>query len=348
MSQRDDALAWQLACDSQPEIVLRRHVFGVFFAVLIGGVVAHSQTQQESTKPSPAIDELLWWLPADTETVQVAQTPGRTRGLPVEAISLPDGKVEFGDVGYKETLERHLSTARVKASLEGSRRFVAPSGLGGMMFEGANLLLLEKPFADEGKGLMAELQKQALKVDAVGGFTVVEFRDKLESDVWGSYIAVLRPDVLVIATNIDYLKELVARRTTRTGARALPPELREWSLIDAGSPFWAIRHYRREADSRDPTSPFLKNAAAGEFDGGAVGVAAHADRDGRTIVVHYLSIGPKAEDVARKIWHRPGDGVVPTIRRVSADVIEVRFSAKDEEDLSMFYLLAALGHATYL
>lgn len=325
-------------------------MFGVFFAVLIGGGAAHSQTQQESTKPSPAIDELLWWLPTDTETVQVTQTPGRTRGLPVEAISPPDGKIELGDVGYKETLERHLSTTRVKASLEGSRRFAAPSGLGGVLFEGANLLLLEKPFADEGKGLMAELQKQALKVDAVGGFTVVEFRDKLESDVWASFITVLRPDVLVIATNVDYLKELVARRTTRTGARALPPQLREWSLIDAGSPFWAIRHYRREPDSRDPTSPFLKNAAASEFDGGAVGVVAYADRDGRTIVVHYLSIGPKAEDVARKIWHRPGDGVVPTIRRMSADVIEVRFSATDEEDLSMFmfYLLAVLGHATYL
>jgi hypothetical protein len=331
---------------------MRRLICATLAGLFLGGTipVANPQTLQKSTKPSPAIDELLWWLPTDTETVQVTQRPSRTRGLPVEAISAPDGKVELGDVGYKETLERHLSNVRVKASLEGSRRFAAPSGLGGMLFEGANLFLLEKPFADDGKSLMGELQKQALKVDAIAEFTVVEFRDKLESDVWASYITVLRPDVLVIATNVDYLKELIARRKTRTGARALPPELEEWSLIDAASPFWAIRHYRRELDSLDPTSPFLKNAAASEFDDGAVGVVAHAAQDGRTIVVHYLSTGPKAEDVARKIWHRPGDGVVPAIRRVAAGAIEVRFSAKDEEDLSMFmyYLLAALGHATYL
>jgi hypothetical protein len=72
--------------------------------------------------------------------------------------------------------------------------------------------------------------------------------------------------------------------------------------------------------------------------------------DGRTIVAHYLSQAADAEQIARWMWHRPGDGVTPAFRRVGKDAIEARFTAKDEEDLSMFffYLLAAFGHATYL
>jgi hypothetical protein len=53
---------------------------------------------------------------------------------------------------------------------------------------------------------------------------------------------------------------------------------------------------------------------------------------------------------ARRIFYHPGDGLTPTFKRVSGDAIEVRYVAKDEEDLAMFwfYLMAALGHAVYL
>jgi len=325
-------------------------LFAALFAALFVGALASPTAQQKSSKPSPAIEELLWLLPTDTETVMVTQPQARTRSLPVDVLSPPDGRVRFPNVGYKETLERHLSGAGFKASVEGSRRFAPPSGLGGMLYEGANIFLFDKPLAADGKVLMSVLQKQALRVDVVGGFTVVEFRDKLENDVWASYITVLRPNLLVIATNLDYLKELIGRRTTRTGARALPSDLREWSWMDAASSFWAVRHFRRDVDSRDPSSPFVKNAAASEFDSGAVGVATYAADDGRTMVVHYLSTGSNAEDIARRIWHRPDDGMVPTIRRAAPDAIEVRFTAGNVEDLSkfLFYLIAVLGHAIYL
>ncbi len=69
---------------------------------------------------------------------------------------------------------------------------------------------------------MAELAKQALNVSRVGQVDVVEFRDKLEQDVWTSYISVPRPDVLVVATNLEYLREVLNRTTTRAGARAFP------------------------------------------------------------------------------------------------------------------------------
>jgi hypothetical protein len=54
--------------------------------------------------------------------------------------------------------------------------------------------------------------------------------------------------------------------------------------------------------------------------------------------------------MARRIWNHPDDGVAPAFRRAGVNAIEIRFVAKDEDDLSMFffYLTAALGHATYV
>ena len=72
--------------------------------------------------------------------------------------------------------------------------------------------------------------------------------------------------------------------------------------------------------------------------------------DGRTIVTHYLSRAVDAEQIARRLFHHPGDRVVPAFRRVSNEAIEVRFTANDAEDLAMFFffLMDALGHGTYL
>ena len=206
-----------------------------------------------------------------------------------------------------------------------------------------------KPLGEAANRLMADLQKTALHVDQLDGLKVVEFRDKLESDTWASYIAIPRADVLVIATDRLYLEELLRRRKSRTGSRAFPKESPEWAWVDVSAPFWVLRHYGRDAPD-DPTSPFGRKSIADAFDTAAVGVAAHVRADGRTIVAHYLSHASDAEQIARRIWSHPGDGVSPALRRVGPDVIEVRFVAKDEEELSMFffYLMAALGHATYV
>jgi hypothetical protein len=206
-----------------------------------------------------------------------------------------------------------------------------------MRHEGALLVLFDKPLGEAGHRLMADLQKTALRVDQFEGLTIVEFRDKLEDDTWASYIAIPRADVLVIATDRVFLEESLRRRKARIGSRAFPKDLVEWAWVDASAPFWALRHYRRDAPD-DPTSPFGRNNAADAFDAAAVGVTAHVKADGRTVEAHYLSHATAAEQIAKRIWSHPGDGVSPALRRVGPDVIEVRFVAKNEEHLSMFFL----------
>jgi hypothetical protein len=322
-------------------------------ALLVAATVLASLTpaqaqQQPSTKPSAAIDELLWWLPIDTETVAARQPAARPRGTPIEKL-LSEVDFDFDGFAHNKILAHNLTGIRVKASLEGARRFRAPSGLGGTLFDGATLYLLDKPLPAAGATLMAELAKEAQAVSRVGNVDVVEFRDKLESDIWTSYISVPRPDVIVVATNLEYLKAVLKRTGTRAGARAFPISLPEWRWIDARSPYWALRHYRREHSREDPTSPFVRDAAA-TFDNSAVGLVAHAEDDGRTMVVHYVSKGTDPAAVMREFWLGNAEQLSPTIRAAETGVVEVRFTAGNDDQLGMFlfHLFAALGHAIYL
>lgn len=323
-------------------------VLAAVLLILITGV--STVRPQAPARVSADVEDLLWWLPPDTETLQVTQTPAEPQGPLFEAMEHARGEIGSGDVAYAETLARHLRSARIKATVDGSRHFRSPSGLGEMPYDGALIFLFETPLGTAGSRLTTDLEKSALKVEEIEGVKVVEFRDRLESDVWASYISIPRADVLVIASDRAYLEELLRRRGVRAGARAFPSELPEWGWVNTSAPFWAVRHYRRGEATEDPTSPFSKTRRGEGFDAAAVGVTAHASSDGRTIVTHYLSRAVNAEQIARRIWHHPGDGVTPAFRRVSNEAIEVRFSAKDEEDLSMFffYLMGALGHATYL
>jgi hypothetical protein len=142
---------------------------------------------------------------------------------------------------------------------------------------------------------------------------------------------------------------MLRRRKTRTTPRAIPDHLPEWRWVDVTAPFWAVRHYRRDSPE-DPTSPFARRHLADVVDPTAVGVVAHVDADGRTIVAHYVSNSTRAEQIARELWDHPGDGVSPTFRSVGSNVIEARLVAKDEQQLRVFFffLLAALGHAMYI
>ena len=320
-------------------------------AVIFALVLAVPEVRAQSPKPPIAagVEAVLWWLPPDTETVQVTQTPAQPQGPLFEVMRHARGEFQGGSTSWANTLRQHLDGVRIEATVEGSRRFAPPTGLGGMLYEGALIIRFARPLGETGKRLMADLQQSALKADQFDGLSVLEFRDKLEQDVWTSYVTMPRADVLVVATNRAYLEELLRRRNGRTGKRALPEELPEWQWIDVSAPFWTLRHYRRDAQ-KDPTSPFSESNMVGGRDPEALGVTAHVNADGRTVVAHYVSRAASAEQTARRIWHHPGERVEPEFRRVGTNAVEVRLVAATDEHLStfFFFLIAAIGHAIYL
>jgi hypothetical protein len=327
---------------------MMNRLFATCLVVGIGAVVG-AEPRQSAVRPSAAIDEMLWWLPADTETLMVQQASAPPmRGLVHDA--LLSEEIDVGDSALMASAKPHLQGARLKLTLEGSRRFTEPPGLGEFPYEGVTIFTFMKPLGAGGKALMGDLAKTGTRTRQVHGFDVVEFSEKVEDTSWTHYIAVPRPDVLLDATNLDYLTEVLTRISKRAETRALPGDLPEWRWVDVRSSFWVLRHYRREHVHEDPTSPFRKDEAGESRDPDAVGMTAHASPDGRTIVTHYLSKNATADRVATRMFSHPGDGVTPVVRRAGDDAIELRFVAKDEDHLSMFvfYLLMALGRGTAL
>ena len=324
----------------------------ILAGVLPLAIAASSPTrpaaQRSALKPTGVI-ELLSWLPADTETVVVTQTPARPRNGPLfEVKNLAE--IDFGDTTLGATTKHVFRDFSVKASVEGSRHFRPPTEFGEMRYEGATLFVLDKPLGSHATIVMSELRKGTGPTISVEGTEVVRLREKLEKDLWTFYIAIARPDVVVVATDRNYLSEVLRRRSGNGSPRALPATLPEWQWVNTSAPYWALRHYRRDRGDGDPSSPFVRNGSAGVFDDDAIGLTASATDDGRTFVVHYLSTSKAAKAVVEEIWKHPADGVDPEIRAVAENVTEVRFTPASADGVRgfFFFLFAALGHAIYV
>lgn len=219
-----------------------------------------------------------------------------------------------------------------------------------MRYEGATVFVFDAPLGSRGSAVMSELKKTAERVISVEGLEVAQMREKLENDIWTLYITIAQPDILIAATDRDYLAEVLRRRVKKEGSRALPDTLPEWRWVNTDAPYWALRHYSRDHPEEDPSSPFVRGGGAGVFDAGAIGLAAYAAADGRTVVAHYLSRSDNAEAVAQEMWRHPDEGIDPAISKAGQEAIEVRFTARDSEQMGMFlfFLFAALGHAIYV
>ena len=314
--------------------------------VLMSGVAVGSETQAPAIPAQ--IEEMLWWLPADTETVQVTQLSANGRGPLVDIVAPAGGASVPAGPSFAETLTRFLKAARVKATLGGSRRFRPPKGLGSILYEGATIVRFAAT-DDDAPRLMADLKARAVKTERFEGVEILELQDTLEQDIWTFSIAMPMADTLVIATSRGYLNELLRRRSTRASTRAVPGDLPEWHWVDVNAPFWALRHYSH--DLSDFTQPFAAVNFMGFVDAGASGLTVHVNADGRTVVVHYISQGARAEEIARKFWGQKELGATPIVRRVARDAVEVRLVVKDADQLGyfLFFVTAgALGHVIFV
>jgi hypothetical protein len=93
-------------------------------------------------------------------------------------------------------------------------------------------------------------------VKGVGGkrlegllFETFVFEEKLESDTWIFYVTRPRENVLICATQHEYLKEVLDRMAGTNEASFLEilKQRDEWKFVDRGaSPVWAIRIFRPE------------------------------------------------------------------------------------------------------
>lgn len=283
--------------------------FNVLCQPLIGGQRrrAHSKpvgAVRESKSSADSIREVLWWLPEDTETVSVARGPFKVvkLGEPSEDMSPTDyiGLVlSQSPLGYLAMINdgaflKHFIGRTVSFSIEGSRRFRAPKSLGGMRFEGCSIIMLEQDLPER-TALLNQMASQAKAFHNIEGHRVAEFERKLEEDTWTFLFAMPAPNVLLCATNQQFLAQVLNRMTHHGARRALPEALPEWKHINTEAQFWAVRHYDAGEAKDDPSSPLSGEEAPANWpDTQAIGIVFDFDpARSKIATVRYLSRSEK-------------------------------------------------------
>jgi hypothetical protein len=125
--------------------------------------------QKKASYPD-VVRDVLWWFPEDTETVTVAR-----REFKAEEIDLhsPPGDLThaFSLVSVSTFLAlqdskfySQLHDQTVLLSVEGSRRFRAPTALGGMLYEGCTAIFFERGFTRIRESLSKSLQANANEI----------------------------------------------------------------------------------------------------------------------------------------------------------------------------------------
>jgi hypothetical protein len=293
----------------------------------------------------PRWEQLLGWLPENTETLIVAPGPFKIPAAKLDHADVPTvlqflPTLPIGSL-HEGFVSERLKGLKVVCAVEGSRRFTVPGEFGMMPYEGCHIVQFEASADEALQKMVTASQEKAGKTIEVAGVRVAVFTEIQEQDTWTYYVCRPRPGVLLCATDRGYLEETLKRIDRKPGTRAMPADLPEWKHVDTKAPVWAIRHYRAEFAKEDPTSPLRADE-----DPTAVGFVFWCGGDRDTPVrARYLSRRKDLVEQKTGIWDRPGDGLRSKVRRLSSDVVEVTPAVTDENvGIFLFVLLQELGH----
>jgi hypothetical protein len=297
-----------------------------------------------SKKQLACLDEVLWWLPADTETITVSHGPmfvdpwnggdPGERGVQTSSRNAFEGMLP-GEIAGPGT-HRLFDQRKVSLLVQGFRKFemIAPAGEDGPVdfwFEGCQVLIFEEDLGEGADSLVQRLRGRAKKLDVVEGHIVARFDVQQTSGRQEILIARPESNVLLIAFHSGYLAEVLSRMQSRAKQRAFSDELPEWKYLDRTAPEWAIRHFDR-MPKNDPTSPF--NQENGPDDTLAVGVV-YVRRPNQAATIYYLSENADAVEKIRSTWGGGLPGKIE-IRQPKQGVVESQFRIVTRNDQLVF------------
>jgi hypothetical protein len=341
------------------------------FNARIAEVVAQTSTQKTG---SVNLQEVLSWLPSDTETISVARGPfdlnskiaqskpdeDENENRTVTDLELTESfeALPLSLFGFKDgLLIPRLKNKRVSLAIEGARHFRPPSDLGEMPFEGCAIAVFVDDLDTDMASFVKDNRKSILRVEQVEGQAVAVLREKLERDMWTAYVAFPNNRMIIVATNRDYLSEVLARLEGKKGNRALPNDLPEWKYVNTDLQFWGLRHYDRTQAKLDPSSPFGGRKSANDPDEQAIGLVYIFDgsNGGNTAKITYLSADaslgsrPDATPLSMVKGHDAG-ALHIKYREVSPGVVEGSYTLKNAGQVSFFFFvfMGMLGHAVFI
>ena len=274
------------------------------------------------------VDQVLWWLPEDTETVNVAQSfeiPPKLSGGPgpKQHINMAQrlGCYLWLAVGSARpelrTSWKGLAGQKVSLALEGARRFRDYREFGPMHHDGCHIVVFEKDAGAEVAEFIGSLRNAAgttLRIADQDVF-VLKATERVKLD---HYLTKPKSRILMCATSQDYLREILLRMAARGSKRALPSDLPEWKHLDRNAPLWAIRHFAEDVPGDKQTT----------------GAVLAWKPNGRQVAeFKYLSTDPNALlTKVKQHWFRPGTGSRAIVRKGPAGTILITLPFREGSD----------------
>jgi len=327
-------------------------------------------TDPSSVRAVIGVQRVLSWLPADTETLLVANGPFwmsnfQIGGEDTQNREVPSRELEKHFEGLtlalfnfrNGVLEKHLEGKKVLFAVEGSRHFRRPAGLGELPYEGCAVAIFADDLGDRRDAFMKDAVPTAVRMEEIEGHKVAVFQEQSENDIWTMFVTFPQKDVVLVATDRDFLREVLARMRGEGGERAFPETLPEWKYVNKQAKFWGLRHFDRRHAKEDPTSPFGGRKTANVPDEQAIGLTYQCDpKRERKATLIYLSGEKNAIRKIAENWFPSSSEPAATAglhiqyRELEPGIIQSTYDLDHSRPLDWFFLVfgASLGHAIYL
>lgn len=272
--------------------------------------------------------DLIWWLPADTESVVAArglfsipnQLPNETNEKNdqewfTRKASVADIRVALEELPlellYDVDLSETLKGYTVAYAMQGSRHFRPGEEV--MEYEGCSIVVFDRNLDGLETTIAQTPSWKSASHGVISGAQVLIWQERSKDAKRKYFLAFPKPNVLLIANNREYLVEVLERMAQKKMPRALPNDLPEWKFLDAETRFWGLRHYDLTQAKKDPTSPLGGDSAYVQRDPKAIGVLFALDpMSERRLVVTSFSrdeAKAKAEASRGRAVSEPQDGV---------------------------------------
>jgi hypothetical protein len=192
------------------------------------------------------VEEVLHWLPADTQTVIVG----------IGSFGFPESTPDQESIEWNESTVRScllglsmwFTGDRLK-EMGGLQVELAIGGKQRKQFETCQIIILKEAAGEASQVAMQAIRHSASKkIDLQDSpVSVYELKDRFGAR---SYYAEPKPGILLFATYLERVQEVLKRMDRKDTPRALPKHLSEWQQLNAESRLWAIWHRPGRADSR--------------------------------------------------------------------------------------------------
>ncbi len=311
------------------------------------GVCLVSRGASHAQVVTPRMARTLSWLPPQSETLAVAQGPFTIpKGDPTNKEAWRDFVGDRANPHFAlsnlqlSVVVPNLAGRTIESSLEARGNFRPPAGFGLMLYDGCGFLQLRPLTGETAKSLQAKLARGATRKVTIAGREVAVFEQKGEHDLWRVYVAVPRPNVVLLTTTQAQLKTVLKRMNGQTaGPRAFPAGWNGWKLVNTSAPFWAIRRLDLK-QSVGIFGPRRKDSQAIAFSVEATGASASA------LLLKYQSPN---RNIAKRMFdalkNELRTGV--TMRQTAPDVTLISVS-NNNTGMTDFFVMGFLGTAVFV